>query len=63
MDRFQNKISSTVEFGPGAPNVMKDLVTRITFFMTGALFPYLKPSVYQWSHRNNPYTVCPPHLQ
>jgi len=47
MDRFQNKISSTVEFGPGAPNVMKDLVTRITFFMTGALFPYLKPSVYQ----------------
>jgi len=41
MDRFQNKISSTVEFGPGAPNVMKDLVTRTTFFMICALFQNL----------------------
>ena len=41
------RIKSTVEFGPGAPNVMEDLVTWTTFFMTGALFLYLKPSVYQ----------------
>jgi len=65
MDWFQKKKKkwSTVEFSLVAPNMMKDLVTQTTFLVTGALFLYLKVAIYQWSHRNNPYTVCLPHLQ